>query len=383
MKLFKEIKKLWGWLAYGLFLAVFCELSLNIYLIHFADSQRFKIFASRTMLDNRFKSTLIQPHFYLGYENTPSYKYLNNLHNSYGFRGKEIDKKKSDGLFRIVCIGGSTTYSTGVENYKHSYPHLLEKRINEAGIKAEVINAGVSGYNSLQSYINYLLKIEDLNPDMLIVYHAVNDLWARIVWPPQHYKGDQSGAFTVQSPNQSEFHRNLSIIRIPLIVAGIITPESSLQEIVKIQDTNFSKELETQLKNKSYPSGIFKKVSPDSMLRTNKPIFFESNLERLIKDAHSNEIEVVLSTFVYSKTHPTFVTELKLEAFQEGIAEHNAIIRKLSEIHDIPLLDLEKKFTPKDEWLTDGMHFTYIGNQKRVEKITDDLLPLIQEIKLR
>ncbi len=379
MKLTKREKKVLGWLAYSLFLLTICEVALRVYLIHFADTQRFQIYASRSMIEKRFIKPVVMPHFYLGYENTPNYNNGVNVHNSLGFRGKEILKDKPDSTFRIVCIGGSTTYSTGVDDYEHSYPFLLEKKLNESGVHVEVINAGVRGYNSLQSYINYLTKIEDLNPDMLLVYHAVNDIWTRAVWPPEAYKADQSGSYTVQSSPEYKGISSLSIIRVPLIFAGVISPETSWNNVVKIPESNHSVALEKQLRNNTYPSGIFDTIPVDMMLKVNKPIFFHRNLKMLVEVARSNGTQVVFSTFTYSKTHPSYVTELKLEAFQECILEHNDIIRDLSKDNGVPLLDLEKELSLEDEWLTDGMHFNFLGNQIRAEKISELLLPLIDK----
>ncbi len=378
MELNQKEKKVLGWLGYALFLMIVCEVALRIYLVHFADSRRFLIYASSNMMENRFTQPVIIPHFYLGYENTPNYDNGVNRHNSLGFRGKEILKDKSDSTFRIVCIGGSTTYSTGVDDYKQSYPFLLEKALNEYGVKAEVINAGVRGYNSLQSYINYITKVEDLNPDMLLVYHAVNDIWTRTVWPPEAYKADQSGSYTVQTSHKSKAIRSLSIVRVPLIFAGIFRPEGNWNSVIKIQATNHSVELEKQLDNETYPLGIFENVPLDSMLKTNKPIFFCRNIEKLVRDAKTNGTQVVLSTFTYSKTHPEYMAELKLEPLKNGIAEHNEIIRTLSQEYNLPLLDLENTLIPKNEWLTDGMHFNAEGNQMRAKKITEFLLPIIQ-----
>jgi hypothetical protein len=128
------------------------------------------------MLENRYAETIIIPQSYLGYANNPRYAYGVNRHNSHGFRGEDILVSKPDSVFRIVCLGGSITYCLGVKDYKHSYPYLLEETLNKKGLAVEVFNGGAEGYNSLQSYMNYLIKVEALEPDMLIVYHAINDI---------------------------------------------------------------------------------------------------------------------------------------------------------------------------------------------------------------
>ncbi len=379
MKLTKREKNIFGWFAYGLFLVCCCEIVLRVYLVHFADPVRFRTYASRTMLERRFKQPKSIPHFYLGYQNNPKYSNEHDLHNSYGFRGEEIQKHKEAGVFRIVCIGGSTTYSSDVDDYRQSYPYLLERELTSNGFQAQVINAGVIGYSSLQSYLNYQMKIEELTPDMLIVYHAFNDVWTRMVWPAEAYRADQSGLVNVTHPVNDNLIRKLSVLRIPLVRAGIIYPVGSWNEIEGIEETNYGVEFTRQLIHENYPSGFFETVPIDSMIRTNRPSFFHRNLSKLIRHAHSKGTEVVLTSVIYSDEEPKAIHVLKNKAFQRAISEHNGVTRKLAIEHEVNLLDLEKTLVPKKEWFTDGMHFNYEGNQKRAEHIAEFLAPIIQK----
>jgi len=78
------------------------------------------------------KSLKLTPHPYLSYSTTPRYINFNNgrrefVHNSLGFRGDEITKIKKNGVFRIVALGGSTTYTSGTALNSNAYPSLLEK----------------------------------------------------------------------------------------------------------------------------------------------------------------------------------------------------------------------------------------------------------------
>ncbi len=101
--------------------------------------------------------------------------------NTLGFRGAEVLAKKPERTYRIVCLGGSTTWSTGASSDGEAWPALLERRLNKslgdssAYDRVEVINAGVSGYSLMESFINLKLRILPLDPDLVLVYHAVND----------------------------------------------------------------------------------------------------------------------------------------------------------------------------------------------------------------
>jgi acyl-CoA thioesterase I len=49
---------------------------------------------------------------------------------------------------KIVCLGDSLTAGYGLPSADRAYPALLEKKLHEAGLDFEVINAGVSGDTS-------------------------------------------------------------------------------------------------------------------------------------------------------------------------------------------------------------------------------------------
>ncbi len=49
---------------------------------------------------------------------------------------------------RVVCLGDSLTAGYGLPSADEAYPALLEKKLHDAGLDFEVINAGVSGDTS-------------------------------------------------------------------------------------------------------------------------------------------------------------------------------------------------------------------------------------------
>ena len=64
--------------------------------------------------------------------------------NSEGFRGSEFIKNKPDDTYRIITVGGSTTFGSGVTN-ENTWPKILEKKLQNIskGKNIEVINAGI------------------------------------------------------------------------------------------------------------------------------------------------------------------------------------------------------------------------------------------------
>jgi len=97
--------------------------------------------------------------------------------NEYGFRDRPV-YKKMPGVFRILCLGDSVTFGTGVTN-EQTYPNVLEQIIQQAappGMTIDVINAGISAYNIRN--IRGLLQeyVQTLKPDVVVYCFVENDL---------------------------------------------------------------------------------------------------------------------------------------------------------------------------------------------------------------
>ena len=96
--------------------------------------------------------------------------------NSEGFRGPEFIKDKPNDIYRIIAIGGSTTFGAGVAD-ENTWPSILEKKLqNISGDKdIEVINAGTPGLNSFSENILVKERLVHYKPDLIIVYDGNND----------------------------------------------------------------------------------------------------------------------------------------------------------------------------------------------------------------
>ena len=129
--------------------------------------------------------------------------------NSLGFRGREVPAERRDGVFRIICVGGSNVYGGGIGD-DQTWPARLEQQLNAGSPgRYEVWNGGVSSYNSLQMVAvseNYLTEYDpDLlifapsnpsprfflagTPDLRRYFREDPSLWREIL-PPGHGAGD-------------------------------------------------------------------------------------------------------------------------------------------------------------------------------------------------
>ncbi len=95
--------------------------------------------------------------------------------NNVGFRDDDVILPKPAGVFRIACIGGSTT-EEGDTNRK-TYPNLMEDRLNgeTREKRIDVVNCGISGITSLMEWMRFRDYLQ-LEPDLIVYYDGVNDL---------------------------------------------------------------------------------------------------------------------------------------------------------------------------------------------------------------
>lgn len=99
--------------------------------------------------------------------------------NSLGYAGvREYSVEKPENTLRVFVVGGSTAEDHDPEiGPNSSWPAQLEDILQERldGVNVEVVNAGLSGYSSAESLADYIFRGQELNPDVLLIYHNVND----------------------------------------------------------------------------------------------------------------------------------------------------------------------------------------------------------------
>lgn len=120
----------------------------------------------------------------LGYALVRDYDYFGWVHvNPQGFRGERPTAlQKPAGVFRILAIGGSTTFDTFVSHDTLAWPARLESWLRQLdpSHQVEVINAGTPGYNIWQDQVRLQTELYRYQPDLIVFYQGHNDLFGNL-----------------------------------------------------------------------------------------------------------------------------------------------------------------------------------------------------------
>ena len=116
--------------------------------------------------------------FNISYIDQKAHKCTNCIENlnEQGLRGKSFSQNKSDEIFRIIAVGGSTTYGDGLHD-DETWPEQLQKMYDgmELDLQIEVINAGIPAGHSTNESQLIKKKLVNFQPDLVIMYDGWND----------------------------------------------------------------------------------------------------------------------------------------------------------------------------------------------------------------
>lgn len=166
----------------------------------------------------------LQAHPYTAYTckpnfQTPASQAQHASHNSFGFRGPETTWSKPEGVLRVVCLGGSSTYGEGVSDNEHTWPAKLESLLSSATSEGqyEVINLGVPGYSSFESLGRFAFMGLELKPDVVVIYHSMADVRSALSEEPTpdntHYRANWPTTYQADMDRLFAVSRSFSLIR--------------------------------------------------------------------------------------------------------------------------------------------------------------------------
>jgi lysophospholipase L1-like esterase len=117
--------------------------------------------------------------FYLRYDSNPRGYFdaaggLTYQINEHGFRGSGFPTQKPEGGLRLMLLGDSFTFGEGVR-LEDTFAVQLQGQLREERPELEVLNLGVSSWNTQDEYI-YLNRLgHKFEPDLVVVVFVLND----------------------------------------------------------------------------------------------------------------------------------------------------------------------------------------------------------------
>jgi lysophospholipase L1-like esterase len=95
--------------------------------------------------------------------------------NRLGYRDRDHTPAKPPGTYRIVVLGDSIAAGYRIRRTEDAFPALLERHLLAAGLPVEVLNFGVTGYNTEQEVETLRARALAFAPDLVLVAYCHND----------------------------------------------------------------------------------------------------------------------------------------------------------------------------------------------------------------
>jgi len=112
--------------------------------------------------------------------------------NAQGYRGRLYPYKKTAGKTRILFFGDSHTFSMGADDAS-TYPAVVEKNLNAASDRYEILNFGVLGHDLRQILVHIENNAYLYDPDVIIITFHSGDILESSGKQADAGAGDDSG----------------------------------------------------------------------------------------------------------------------------------------------------------------------------------------------
>ena len=301
----------------------------------------------------------------------------------YGFLAGDdtLTYAKEENEIRIATIGASTTANFNLPfeiNWPGHLGILLKEKFPQK--KISIINAGTPGFDTAQSIGNLALRVMPFKPDVVIIYHAYNDL--KTVRYDSVFKPDYSHIHTKPFGYYEKppfyvlwLNHSMAYVRVRNKYRTIKAEGKD-----RLEALNYSKRM---------------KVVPPEVANT-----FEEHMRSLVSIAQAGGAQVVLSSFaILYDTHLDysdknvlnslsdfqrkkiiglleFTPGLTLEAIFTGVNDFNDRLHSIAVDQYVGWVDNYSLIPHEDTYFVDRIHFSAAG----AEKMAENMLPVVEKL---
>jgi lysophospholipase L1-like esterase len=286
------------------------------------------------------------PHHYLNYVLNPDIAYcgIKQFNAQYRIRRSEPIAREKGDRWRILVIGGSTTFAEGIPKEEDTWPYVLESIIRaRCDPRCEVINGGVGGYTLLENFVHYVVLLRDLSPDVVLFYTGINDVHPRLF---------------------NEIRADYSNYRIPWRTDGkhMWRPNRWLKSFHAYRYYFLNKVVLGNIYE-----GIGGQVSRKGPAPSEWSEALARNTERTYHDHLKDFIGLLQAQGVRVGILPQYFSPVndRDRIFGTGVEKHNQVNEELAKEHGLPFAaELLAPGAFHAEDVFDSCHFTEAGNHK-------------------
>jgi lysophospholipase L1-like esterase len=283
------------------------------------------------------------PHHYLNYALNPDIAYcgVRQFNAHYHIRRTEPISPEKGARWRILAIGGSTTFGEGIPREEDNWPYLLETTIRaRCEPQCEVINAGVGGYTLLENFIHYVVLLKDLKPDVVLLYTGINDVHPRLFG---EIRTDYSNYRRAWGTSASHLWQPNTALAFSAVYRYYFLNKVLLRTL--------HEGIGGQVSRKGPPASAW----PAALAR-NSERAYRNHLDDFIRLLTGQGIRVAILPQVFARTTD------RDKAFDLGVDSHNRVNEELARQHGLPFaaeLLSPGAFSTGD--LADNCHFSEKG----------------------
>jgi lysophospholipase L1-like esterase len=265
--------------------------------------------------------------------------------NSLGFRSPELEIPKPPARMRLAFLGSSTTLCAEVSSNEATWPHLVWSGLKATFPKSEFdyVNAGVSGYDVKDGILNLEHRVKGLEPDVIVIYEAANDL----------------------SHDTRLLAREQGIYQGRPVSRSWLAQSSVLWFLVE-------KQLQIRERQHAAVSGQKRLIFEPAQLSRH----FEAKLTEFVRASQSVAPVVAVATFSYkfrpeqskeeqlkaANTSLYYNPYMTVEGLLAGFTEYNRVIREVATHTNAILINGEFEIPGDDKHFADSVHFTDAGS---------------------
>jgi lysophospholipase L1-like esterase len=284
----------------------------------------------------------------------------------------DLPKQRTPGSFRVLALGGSTTYNVGVPP-RQNYPYWVQLDLQRQypSVRIEVLNEGQPWFTTRHSLIAYTTYARDWQPDLVIMMSGLNDI-SRSFSPRQFAFGSYDDLYT-------HFFGAAARGALPQgFLPHLITDHMSI---------TFEWHKALRNRNVDYDLSRYYSVEP-----------FEGNIRKLIHYARADDSKVLLVTepslYKENMTHKERVSlwfgdiiaynsagrfrrlVASPKSLMRAMQEFNGVTKRIAQSENLPLVEADQMVEKNLTNFVDDVHPTADGARIVGEAVARKIIDL-------